>query len=476
MDEAFVEQVAMSTHFDQVANKKAFEINMTKPIYGTFAEIGAGQEVARRFFYVGGAAGTVAKTISAYDMTFSDAIYGKSTRFVSKQRLGEMLDHEYGLLVERLDEKVGAEKTFFAFADTVAARSYKTQNESHGWMGIRFQSSPRTEPNEIVLHVRMLDATNQQQQEALGIVGVNLIHGAFFKRKDLRAFIASLTDDLDSSRIEIDMIRFSGPDFAMVDNRIMCLELVTQGLAQAVLFRGDGEVIQAADLFYHKPLLVQRGSFRPVTNVHRDMIECAHQMFLLEQDLQGEKPEVLHEITMKNLMSSGSLDLQDFLDRIDMLGALGRNVLISNYGEYYRLIQYLRRYTDRPIGLPLGIPSLHEIFEEKYYGNLDGGILEGLGRLFKKGVRLYVYPTKLEKGQIVEAAAFKVDESLRALYGYLLENRFIVPMVGCKLDYLGVNSAKTLANLQQGEGDWEEMVPREVATIIKERKFFGWKG
>jgi hypothetical protein len=457
------------------ANKKAFEINMTKPIYGTFAEIGAGQEVARRFFHVGGAAGTVAKTISAYDMTFSDAIYGKSTRFVSRQRLNEMLDHEYGLLIERLDAKVGSERTFFAFADTVAARSYKTKNESHGWMGIRFQSAPRTETNEIIIHVRMLDESNLEQQEALGIVGVNLIHGAFFKRKDLKALIASLLDDLDSTRLEIDMIRFSGPDFAMVDNRIMCLELVTQGLAQAVLFRGDGEVIQAADLFHHKPLLVQRGSFRPVTRVHRDMIECARSMFLMEEELGGEQPEILHEITMKNLMSSGHLDLQDFLDRVDMLGALGRSVLISNYGEFYRLIQYLRRYTDRAIGLPLGIPSLHEVFEEKYYGNLDGGILEGLGRLFKKGVRLYVYPTKDAQGRIVEASSYKVDPSLRALYAFLLENRFVVPMAGCRLEYLGIDSAKTLERLQAGNTEWENMVPPEVVEIIKTRKFFGWK-
>lgn len=466
----------MINPFELKANKKAFEINMAKPIYGTFAEIGAGQEVARRFFHVGGAAGTVAKTISAYDMTFSDAIYGKSSRFVSRQRLGEMLDHEYDLLIERLGEKVGAERTFFAFADTVAARSFKTLNESHGWMGIRFQSAPRAQPNEIILHVRMLDPHNLEQQEALGRVGVNLIYGAYFLRKDPKAFIASLLDDLESTRIEIDMIRFSGPDFAMVDNRIMCLELVTQGLAQAVLFRGDGEVVQAADAFYHKPLLVERGSFRPVTNVARDMLECARSMFLMEEDLQGEQPEILLEITMKNLMSDGRLDLQDFLDRVDMLGALGRTVLISNYGEFYRLIQYLRRYTDRPIGLPLGIPSLHEIFDEKYYTNLDGGILEGLGRLFKKGVRLYAYPTKDEQGHIVEAASFHVEPGLRALYSYLLENRFIVPMAGCKLDYLGISSLEVLRKIQQGDASWEQMVPPEVAEIIRTRKFFGWKG
>ncbi|KAB2639812.1 MAG: TonB-dependent receptor [Verrucomicrobia bacterium] len=465
----------MINQFELKVNKKAFEINMAKPIYGTFAEIGAGQEVARRFFHVGGAAGTVAKTISAYDMTFSDAIYGKSTRFVSRQRLGEMLDHEYALLMERLDEKCGTERTFFAFADTVAARSYKTLNESHGWMGIRFQSSPRGQPNEIILHVRMLDPHNLEQQEALGIVGVNLIYGAFFLRKDLKAFIGSLLDDLDSTRIEIDVIRFSGPDFAMVDNRIMCLELVTQGLAQAVLFRADGEVMQAADAFYHKPLLVERGSFRPVTNVAYDMMECAHSMFLMEDDLQGEKPEILLEITMKNLMSSGGIDLQDFLDRIDMLGAMGRNVMISNYGEFYRLIQYLSRYTNRPIGLPLGIPSLHEIFDEKYYINLDGGILEGLGRLFKKGVRLYVYPTKDENGHILEAASYQVQTELRALYAYLLENRFIIPMAGCKLDFLGLSSLQVLEKLQKGDPEWEKMVPSEVCEIIKSRKFFGWR-
>jgi len=466
----------MSTPFEMKANKKAFEINMAKPIYGTFAEIGAGQEVARRFFHVGGAAGTVAKTISAYDMTFSDAIYGKSTRFVSRQRLGEMLDHEYSLLIERLDEKVGDERTFFAFADTVSARSYKSKNECHGWLGIRFQSSPRSQPNDIILHVRMLDPENLEQQEALGIVGLNLIHGAYFLRKDLKAFIGSLLDDLNPTRIEIDMIRFSGPDFAMVDNRIMCLELVTQGLAQAVLFRGDGEVIQAADAFYRKPLLVERGSFRPVTNVAYDMMECAHSMFLLEDDVSEEQPEIVLEITMKNLMSSGQLDLQDFLDRIDMLGAMGRTVLISNYGEFYRLIQYLRRYTDRSIGLPLGIPSLHEIFDEKYYGNLDGGILEGLGRLFKKGVRLYVYPTKDEKGHILEAASYHVGEERQTLYTYLLENRFIVPMAGCKLDYLGLQSLQVLERLQKGDPSWEQMVPPQVAEIIKTRKFFGWKG
>ena len=417
----------MPNQFELQGNKKAFQINMDPLIYGTFAEIGGGQEVARRFFQVGGAAGTVAKSISAYDMTFSDEIYGRCGRYVSRERLGTMLDHEYKLLLERLGEKSGSSKIFFAFANTVATRSYKTQNEAHGWMGIRFQSSPLSEPNEIILHLRMLDHENIDQQEVLGIVGINLIYGAFFLRNNPNAFITSLLDDLNSSRIEIDMIRFSGPEFRMLDNRNMCLELVTQGLAQAVLFNSDGDVIQAADKFHQKPLLVERGSFCPVTLLANDMLDCALGHFLKNEDLKNDQPEILMEITMSNLLRQGTLDHQDFMDRVDMLSALGRTVLISNYGEFYRLIQYLTRYTNKIIGLPLGVPSLYELFDEKYYVGLEGGILEGLGRLFKKGVQLYVYPTLDENGNLLHASSFPIQPHLNQLYQYLLKNKFIVP-------------------------------------------------
>ena len=448
---------------------------MDSSIYGTFAEIGGGQEVARRFFHVGAAAGTVAKTMSAYDMTFSDAIYGRCGRYVSRERLGTMLDHEYKLLLERLGGKCGSSKTFFAFADTVAARSYNTKAESHGWMGIRFQSTPLGEPNEIILHLRLLDNENIDQQEALGIVGVNLIYGAFFLRKDPRAFITSLLDDLTSLRIEIDMIRFSGPEFKMLDNRIMCLELVTQGLAQAVLFNSDGDVIQAADKFHNKPLLVERGSFRPVTLLANDMLDCALKHFLENKALGENQPEILMEITMSNLLREGALDHQDFMDRVDMLSALGRTVLISNYGEFYRLIQYLTRYTNKIIGLPLGIPSLYELFDEKYYVGLEGGILEGLGRLFKTGVQLYVYPTFDEKGNLLHASSFPVQPHLVELYEYLLKNKFIVPLDSCHPEYLGIQSLQVVTKIKKGDETWKKMVPPEVTQLILERKLFGVK-
>jgi hypothetical protein len=459
---------------DLQAEKKAFEINMDPRIYGAFAEIGAGQEVARRFFSVGGAAGTVAKTISAYDMTFSDAIYGACGRYVSRARLHSMLTHEYSLLIERLDAKVGAARMFFAFADTVAARSFRGHAESHGWMGVRFQATPRGETNEIIIHVRMLDPHNLQQQEALGIVGLNLIYGAFFLTRNPEGLVGSLLDDLAPGRIEIDMIRATGPDFAHVDDRIMALQLVTQNLTKAALFRADGEIVNAADALYKKPLLVERGSFRPVTLVADDMLNCARAMFLKEESVKDSEPEVLMEITMKNLLASGELDLRDFLDRVDMLGAMGRTVLISNYGAYYRLVAYLTLYTDRLIGLPLGIPAMAEILEEVYYGDLEGGILEALGRLFKTGVKLYVYPFVNPNGELVTARNFDVAPNLVHLYKHLLENGFIEPLEGYNPSYLPIKSSEVLAKIRGGLG-WEGAVSPEVAKIIKERRLFGFQ-
>ncbi len=462
----------MSVDFDQQVSKKAFELNLEPRIYGAFAEIGAGQEVVRRFFSVGGAAGTVAKSISAYDMAFSDAIYGAGGRYVSRDRLGNMLTHEFDLLVERLDQKIGNERTFFAFADTVAARSFRGDEESHGWMGVRFQSTPRGPTHDIVIRVRMLDEHNLQQQEALGMVGVNLIHGAFHLAGNPEQLIGSLLDDVADGRIEVDMIQFCGPDYDGVDNRIMALQLVSQGLTKAALFRADGGVINPADVFYKKPILVERGSFRPVTLVTNDMLDCGRTMFLREE-LDGEEPVILMEITMKNLLSKGELDLRDFLDRVDMLGTIGRTVLISNYGEYYRLVNYLTRYTDRRIGLPLGVPDLVHIFDEKYYQHLEGGILEGLGRFFKKGVKLYVYPFLSAEGELVTANNFRAAPNITHLYAHLLESGFIEPMENYHPKYLTIKAADVLTKIQAGDRDWELMVSPAVAGIIRERRLFG---
>ncbi|PYL94569.1 MAG: nicotinate-nucleotide adenylyltransferase [Verrucomicrobia bacterium] len=465
----------MKAEMDVGTNRKALQINLDAKKYGTFAEIGAGQEVARRFFTVGGAAGTIAKTMSAYDMTFSDAIYGPTDRYVSRKRLWTMLDHEYELLVKRLDAKFGGDRTFFVFADTVAARSFKQHNESHGWLGVRFQTEPRGEPSQIIIHVRMLDESNADEQEALGVIGVNLLYGAFYYSQPER-LISSLQENLAPGRIQVDLIKFSGPSFAKIDNRLINLQLVSQGLTDAVMFTADGEMVQPSEILHKKAILIERGSFRPVTYATNDMLEGARGQFLKESGCSEEDTVVLMEMTLENLLSEGQLNHADFLARVDILGALGRTVLISKFGEYYRLAGYLSRYTNRMIGLVMGVPSLIEILDEKYYLNLEGGILEALGRMFKHGLKLYVYPMIEETtGAILSATKVHVAPNLRALFQYLIDNCYIQEIDDYRKDFLRIYPATVLAKLKAGDKSWEEMVPPEVAQIIKEREFFGYR-
>ena len=479
-------------------NRKALTINLDGAKYGTFAEIGAGQEVARVFFQAGGASGTIAKTISAYDMVFSDAIYGKSPRYVSQERLKLMLDHEYKLLLERLAAVRGDTTTFFAFANTVAARNFKGSNEAHGWIGIRYQIDPKTEPSDIVLHVRMWDKENVLQQEALGIVGTNLIYGAFYYRQDPRRLIQSLLDNLSADRIEVDMLQFSGPAFRDIDNRLMSLHLVEFGLTNAVMFGANREVLQPSEVLYKQAILVERGSFRPVTHVNVDMLNCATAQFVQEPLVKGKGVIVLMEITMNNLLAAGALDPRDFLARVDLLGDIGLTVLISNYSEYYRLTSYFRRYTKEMIGVAMGINNLFEIFNEKYYENLEGGILESFGRMFRHAVKLYVYPMRQEAydrylatGQpattqasvgahafaanvLINAKNVQVAENLQNLYAHLMENHYIDCIVGFDPRILNIFSRDVLQRLKAGDSTWETMVPEPVAVAIKRRGLFGY--
>ena len=458
-------------------HQKALQINLDPSKYGTFAEIGAGQEVARWFFRVGGAAGTIAKTISAYDMVISDAIYGKADRYVSRQRLETMLNHEYGLLLERLSAKRGSTTRFFVFADTVVARSYTRLDDAHGWLGIRFQTEPQKEPSQIIVHIRLWDKENLPEQEALGILGVNLIHGALFLHQDPETLIASLVDNVGSDRIEVDMIQFSGPAFATLDNRLMALKLVQCGLTNAALFKADGQVIQPADAFYKKCILVERGSFRPVTKLAVDMLRCAQAQFVQEPGVQGEEVLTLMEMTLKNLKEGDKIDHRDFLDRVDQLGALGKTVLISDFGEYFRLAGYFFRYTKKMIGVTMGVPSLKEIFDEKYYTNLAGGILESFGRMFKNDLKFYVYPQQEPKtGAMISATNLRVAPNLRHLHAYLIENRYIEGLRDYDEKCLGINTKDVLDKIHANDTSWKDLVPAEVAKIIAERKLLGCQG
>src|SRR5450432_3271848 len=410
-------------------HQKALKTNLDPLRYGTFAEIGAGQEVARWFFKVGAAAGSISKSISAYDMAVSDAIYGRCKRYVSRGRLQSMLDYEHGLTLERLRQSRGDSTAFFAFADTVSARNFRGTNECHGWMGVKFQAHPRDEDSQIIIHVRMLDHENSLQQEALGIVGVNLLYAAFFYHHKPELMLESLLDNLTTERIEIDMIEFSGIEFRHVDNRVMSLKLVQLGLSGAAMFGAHSQVLQPSEVLHRHPVLVERGSFRPVTRVNIDMLNSAHEAFSKSlPESEGEVVQLL-EITMRNLMASGEIDYRDFLARADMMAATGKIVLISDYFEYYRLATYLRRHTSQRIGVTMGAGSLLELFDEKYYAHLDGGILESFGRLFKNDLKIYVYPMlEPNTGELVTIDNLSVAPDLLKLFGHLVDRSCIVQL------------------------------------------------
>lgn len=455
--------------------QKALEVNLDEKIYGTFAEIGAGQEVARYFFQVGGAAGTIAKTMSAYDKVYSDKIYGPepSGRYVCESRLYKMLDHEYELMHTRLqNERPGI--NFFVFADTVAAVNFQRTISGNGWLGLRFQLSPDGEPNDLVLHARMLDNDNSLQQQAIGILGVNMIYGCYRYNHDLELLMQSLIDSL-RGRVKIDMVRLTGPDFEHVDNRLLSLWLVKHGLTEVAMFGPDGQNVHASEFLYKKHALVVRGSFRPPTVVNLDMIKSSFQQFIQEPDVDQKKAQLLTEITLDNLRGDGELDEQDFLDRATLLNALGQTVVISDCEQHQRLAAYLADYRVEQLGIVLGVRILLDLVSEKYIENMGGQLLTAFGELFSHHVRIYVYPTMQEgSDELMTAQNLPIPESVKFLYRHLLDNRQIVDVKGFNAGILHVFSKTALQMLQNGETGWEQMLPPKVAALIKEQCLFGY--
>jgi hypothetical protein len=409
-------------------------------------------------------------------MAVSDAIYGRCKRYVSRERLQGMLDYEHSLNLERLQSARRESTAFFAFANTVAARNYQGTNECHGWMGVKFQAHSRDENSQIIIHVRMLDRENDLQQETLGIVGVNLLYAAFFLHHKPESILESLLDHLTTQRIEIDMIEFSGIEFRHVDNRVMSLKLVQLGLSGAAMFGPTGEVLQPSEVLRKRPILVERGSFRPVTKVNIDMIKSAYERFSSEPEVEPGQVVELMEITMTNLLATGKIDLNDFLARADVLAAAGKTVLISDYFEYYRLAAYLTRYTSQPIALTMGVASLQDLFKEKYYAGLEGGILEAFGKLFTKDLRIYVYPLKdLTTGELSTVQNLKMPSDLHSLYCHLVERGRIKQLDNFDESVLHIFSRDVLRRIKENDASWETMVPTEIAQVIKNRHFFGYR-
>lgn len=456
--------------------EKALKINLTQDIYGSFAEIGAGQEVAANFFKAGGSSGTIAYSHSAYDMKVSDILYGDSGRYVCEDRLVRMLEIEFNTLHDRLPKK--AEDTrFFAFANTVESLNYHKTNQGQGWIGLRFQLTPQSEPNDIVLHVKMHDTSIKSQQDALGILGVNLIHACYNHNDDIDYFLEALMHRLPRERMEVDMLRVKGPDFENVDNRILALNLVKRGLTEATMFDLTGAVLQPKSALYKKNVLLMRGRFRPVTHVHIDMINSGYKQFLEEEDVEEEKVRVVFELTLKDLTADGKISDKDFVDRAELLGSLGYTVMISNYLKHYKVVDYISEITKGcKVGMILGIYNMHTIFDEKYYDNLPGGLLEAFGRGFGHNVKMWVYPAlNSETKELYTFDKIQLPKNLEGLKQYMTDNNKITCIEHYDPKLLSIHSDDVLAKIKGGICSWEEDVPEKVAKAIKFYKLFGYK-
>lgn len=457
---------------------KALRINLNENIYGTFSEIGAGQETVRNFFRAGGASGTIAKAMSAYDKDFSDAIYGveDDKRYVTEARLKKMLSHEINLIEERITRDKHPNKLFFSYANTVATIDFAKQYKGHGWVGIKYQVDPNEDYNEISLHIRFHENDARLQQYTLGILGVNLIYGAYYKYDNPKKLLRYLYDHIDKDQIEIDTINFSGPRFQQVDNRLMSLQLVKNGMTEAVMFAPDGNNVLPAKILYKKNILALRGSFRPVTKVNMDIYKRSLELFLKEKKVSEENTEVIFEITLSNLRAEGEIDERDFMDRAKLLCSLGQTVMISNFQEYYKVVEYFSRYTKERMGLAMGVNNMVDIFDEQYYRHLSGGILEAFGKLFFKDLKIYLYPFKdPETGDLITSDNLKVHPRMKELYKFFKYNGKVVDIENYDPAILDIFSREVLQMIHEGKEGWTEMLPDRTAEMIKEHHLFGYK-
>jgi len=436
--------------------QKSLRVNLNEHIYGTFAEIGAGQETVRHFFRAGGASGTIAKAMSAYDKDFSDAIYGIETdrRYVTESRLRKMLHHEVELIEDRLNRDKHPNKIFFSYANTVTTIDFAKNFKGHGWVGIRFQMDALEDYNEIVLHVRFKQTDSKLQQETLGTLGANLIYGAFYLNDSPKDLLKSFYDNIDSDTIEIDMV---------------------DGMTNAVMFGPEGNNLLPAQQLYKKNILALRGSYRPVTRVNMEIYEEAKKMFFSDKRVNEKNTHVIFEITLANLRSEGKINERDFLDRAELLCSLGQTVMITNFQEYYKLVDYFSEFTKARMGLAMGVYNLIQIFDEKYYRDLSGGVLEAFGKLFYKDLKIYLYPLKdLESGEIITSKNLKVHPRMKELYKYFKFNGRIADITKFDPEILEIFSRKAFKMIVNGKSGWEEMLPEGVGKIIKDKRLFGY--
>lgn len=458
--------------------EKALRINLDANKYGSIAEIGAGQEVARQFFRAGGAAGTVAKTMSAYDMQFSDAIYGiqEDGRYVSCSRVKAMLKTEFDLVIDRVSDSRPKSSRYFAYGATVAAKSYRGDNECHAWCGIRLQMYPDAPASEVVVHIRMRDNSAEDQQIALGVFGVNLIYAAYYYFEEPKRIIDSLTDNLKQGQLEIDSIEFSGPYFDELDNRALNVHLIRSWKTRAIMFKPDGSVIVPAEMLHRKNVLTIRGTFRPITRLNVDMIEQGLKFFTEMEGVTRDNSIALAEISLNDMRGNDlNVSEDDLIERVTVLNSLGYSVMISDYTRYFSLRAYFRQFTQLQIGIVVGVANIREIFDPRSYKGVEGGILEGFGKLFPDHTRLLVYPEIDKTGQLRDYTNIDLPDNLQYLYRYLLENQFIFGIECSDHELFKIHSLEVYNSLQGGRGDWETCLPEGVAEQIISKRYFGFR-
>ncbi len=452
-------------------NRKALRINIDTSLYGTFAEIGGGQEVARHFFQAGGSSETIAKTVSAYDKRFSDSFYNKNKkgRHVSEQRLEKMLNAEYKELTNLLAE-VSDDKTLFVFANTMEVLNYAKNNKSHGWMGIRYQLSPNSEPNEVIIHIKLLENDALLQQATIGALGVNLLFACKYYYKSPTTFLRSLTDNLSMDRFRITMMRMRGPDLDYIDNKLLAVQLVKNKMTRSIMFDKHGNVQQPSDMLYKKNVLAFRGSFMPVTYIVKDILNKSVELFSKDEDYEHSNTLTFCELSLNNILHKGEVDEQDFLNRVEMLVSMGQNVMVSDLREYYKLVDFFSQFKLNKLRIVMGLPTFEKVLQKKYYKDLRGGILEAVSKIFPEYMKLYIYPTKRTKqDNIITSEDLEMDDDVRLIFDYLKVNRFILDIESEMVNQLHISTREVYKMMKNKDKHWEKYVPMIICKFIKNR-------
>ncbi|HRZ97653.1 MAG TPA: hypothetical protein P5084_08855 [Paludibacter sp.] len=455
--------------------EKAVRININSAYYGTIAEIGGGQETARHLFQAGGASNTIAKSISAYDKSFSDHFYndGAPARYVAEDRLRKMVDYEYDELIKILDKKNS--KKFFAFANTVETLNFAKTNQGNGWLGIAVEGSDRYHPNKFFIHVILHENDTLLQQYTLGALGINVVYGGLFEGDDPRKVLLSLLDNLNTERVEIDYVYVEGPDMNWCDNRLLNLLLVRNNMTPAIMFDQSGQIQQPGDMLYKKNVLIMRGYFRPISNLGLEFIEDSLSIFKRDEDYKPDNTIAFCEISLKYFIHDEKLDEKDFLNRVEILNMVGQNVMVSNFYRYFKLVDYFAQFKMIKLRVVVGLPTFDKILDGSQYTDLRGGLLEAMGALFQENVKMYLYPyTDINSGEVIYPEDSHFSNENKLLWQYLKETKKIIVLKGIPSNHLEITSADITKLIENGDEKLKDYLPQNVFRHIRENKLFGY--